>query len=188
VDWRRTRQPGGAHLEYCRGIQESHRLKCGPSLAEDELIKLIDVLNPENKPGRLTLILPIRCDKVAEKIPQASSQRDARGAQSGVVLRSDARQSHQIVHRIQDPALRPRDQEIRTSSTCIGRKAPTAGGVHLELTGKDVTECLAVRKGTLGKIYPRVTIRMRSATQREPIVELAFLIAEGLRQEARGPW
>src|SRR6266481_6029321 len=65
----RTRQPGGAHLEYCRGIKNPIGLKCGPSLGEDELLKLIAVLNPENNPGRLTLIARFGSDKVAEHLP-----------------------------------------------------------------------------------------------------------------------
>ncbi|MEY4878601.1 MAG: hypothetical protein RJB62_69, partial [Pseudomonadota bacterium] len=66
----RTRQLDGAHIEFARGIKNPIGLKCGPSLAEDDLLRLIDALNPENKPGRLTLIVRFGSDKAAEKFPR----------------------------------------------------------------------------------------------------------------------
>src|SRR6202163_3718720 len=66
----RTRQPDGAHVEFCRGIKNPIGLKCGPSLAEDELLRLIDVLNPENKPGRITLICRFGAAKEGENFPK----------------------------------------------------------------------------------------------------------------------
>ncbi|TGR15978.1 3-deoxy-7-phosphoheptulonate synthase class II, partial [Mesorhizobium sp. M1C.F.Ca.ET.196.01.1.1] len=66
----RTRQPDHAHVEYCRGIENPLGLKCGPSLTPDGLLELIDLLNPENEPGRLTLIARFGSDKVAEHLPK----------------------------------------------------------------------------------------------------------------------
>ena len=66
----RTRQPDHAHVEYCRGIKNPIGLKCGPSLAPDGLIELIDILNPDNEPGRLTLICRFGADKVADHLPK----------------------------------------------------------------------------------------------------------------------
>ena len=65
----RTRQPDGAHLEFCRGVINPIGLKCGPSLAPDELVRLIDILNPENEAGRLTLICRTGAGKVADHLP-----------------------------------------------------------------------------------------------------------------------
>ena len=65
----RTRQPDHAHVEYCRGIKNPIGLKCGPSLKPDELLKLIDILNPDNEPGRLTLINRFGADKVGDHLP-----------------------------------------------------------------------------------------------------------------------
>src|SRR5437588_74900 len=65
----RTRQPDHAHVEYFRGIKNPIGMKCGPSLKGDELIKLIDILNPENEPGRLTLINRFGADKVGDHLP-----------------------------------------------------------------------------------------------------------------------
>jgi 3-deoxy-7-phosphoheptulonate synthase len=66
----RTRQPDHAHVEYCRGIKNPLGLKCGPSLTADGLLQLIDLLNPENEPGRLTLIARFGADKVTEHLPR----------------------------------------------------------------------------------------------------------------------
>nr|MBA3448747.1 3-deoxy-7-phosphoheptulonate synthase [Pseudaminobacter sp.] len=66
----RTRQPDHAHIEYCRGIKNPLGLKCGPSLTPDGLLQLIDLLNPENEPGRLTLIARFGADKVGEHLPK----------------------------------------------------------------------------------------------------------------------
>src|SRR5690606_6462724 len=66
----RTRQLDGAHVEYCRGIQNPIGMKCGPSLDPDEMIRLIDVLNPRNEAGRLTLIARFGSDKVKEALPR----------------------------------------------------------------------------------------------------------------------
>ena len=66
----RTRQLDSAHVEFCRGVKNPIGLKCGPSLSEDELLKLIDVLNPDNVPGRLTLIARFGADKISEKLPR----------------------------------------------------------------------------------------------------------------------
>ena len=65
----RTRQPDHAHVEFCRGIKNPIGLKCGPSLKPDELLRLIDILNPDNEPGRLTLIGRFGADKVGEHLP-----------------------------------------------------------------------------------------------------------------------
>src|SRR5262249_1930262 len=65
----RTRQPDHAHVEFCRGIINPLGLKCGPSLTDDELLKLIDILNPQNERGRLTLIGRFGVDKVADHLP-----------------------------------------------------------------------------------------------------------------------
>ena len=79
----RTRQPDHAHVEFMRGIKNPIGLKCGPSLKADELIKLIDILNPENEPGRLTLICRFGADKVGEHLPGLDPRREARRAHGG---------------------------------------------------------------------------------------------------------
>ena len=76
----RTRQPDHAHVEFCRGIKNPIGLKCGPSLPPDELLQLIDMLNPDNEPGRLTLICRFGADKVDEHLPRSSAPSSAKAA------------------------------------------------------------------------------------------------------------
>ena len=66
----RTRQPDGAHVEFCRGIKNPIGLKCGPTMKPEELVKLCDILNPENTPGRLTLISRFGADNVEKYLPK----------------------------------------------------------------------------------------------------------------------
>ena len=106
----RTRQPDHAHVEYCRGIKNPLGLKTGPTQKPDELLKLIDILDPDNEPGRLTLICRVGADKVADLLPADGARGQARRPQRGVVVRSDARQHHHLGHRLQDPAVRPDPQ------------------------------------------------------------------------------
>ena len=90
----RTRQPDHAHVEFCRGIKNPIGLKCGPSLKADELLRLIDILNPDNEPGRLTLIGRFGADKVGEHLPALIRAVKREGRVVRVVVRSDARQHH----------------------------------------------------------------------------------------------
>ena len=104
----RTRQPDHAHVEFCRGIKNPLGLKCGPSSKIDELLRLIDILNPENEPGRLTLIVRARRRQGRRACCRAMIRAVKReGKVGGVVVRSDARQHHHVGDRLQDPAVRP---------------------------------------------------------------------------------
>ncbi len=182
----RTRAPDGAHVEYCRGIKNPLGLKCGPSLAEDDLLRLIDVLNPEDKAGRLTLICRFGSDKAAEKFPK--------------LLRSVLREGRKVVWSC-DPMhgntiksstghkTRPFDRvlkEIRTFFEVHRAEGTHAGGIHLELTGKDVTECLGgpqdISEKDLSSRYDTHCDPRLNASQ---ALELAFLIAENLREERK---
>ena len=137
----RTRQLDGAHVEFFRGIKNPIGLKCGPSLEPDELLRLIDVLNPQNEPGRLTLIARFGSDKVAEQLPTLVRAVKREGAARGVVVRPDARQHHQARHGYK---TRPFDRilaEVRTFFAVHRAEGTHPGGVHLEMTGQNVTEC-----------------------------------------------
>jgi len=180
----RTRQADGAHVEFCRGIKNPLGLKCGPSIEPDDLLRLISILDPENKPGRLTLICRFGSDKVAEKFPK--------------LLRTVAREGKKVVWSC-DPMhgntiksstgykTRPFDRvmkEVRTFFEVHRAEGTHAGGVHLELTGKDVTECTggaqAIADHHLGERYHTHCDPRLNASQ---ALELAFLIAEALKNE-----
>ncbi len=183
----RTRQPDGAHVEYCRGVKNPLGLKCGPSLATDDLLKLLDILNPENIAGRVTLICRFGADKAAEHLPK--------------LLRTVTREGRKVVWSC-DPMhgntikassgykTRPFDRVLKEVQTFfeVNRAEGThAGGIHLELTGQNVTECVggaqAITDGDLSDRYHTHCDPRLNASQ---ALELAFQLAEGLRAERQG--
>jgi 3-deoxy-7-phosphoheptulonate synthase len=180
----RTRQVDGAHVEFCRGIKNPVGLKCGPTLAEDELLKLIAVLNPENKPGRLTLIARFGSDKVAEKLPPLIRAVKREGA--SVVWSCDPMHGNTI--KLQSGfKTRPVDrilQEVRTFFEVHRAEGSHAGGVHFEMTGQDVTECLGGAQGLKEiDLYDRYQTACDPRLNASQALELAFLMAEGIRAE-----
>jgi 3-deoxy-7-phosphoheptulonate synthase len=182
----RTRQADGAHIEFCRGIKNPIGLKCGPSLAEDDLLRLIDILNPDDKPGRLTLICRFGSDKVAEKFPKLL--RAVQRAGRKVVWSCDPMHGNTIKSS-NGYKTRPFDRvlkEVRTFFEVHRAEGTHAGGIHLELTGKDVTECLGgpqdISEKDLSSRYDTHCDPRLNASQ---ALELAFLIAENLREERK---
>jgi 3-deoxy-7-phosphoheptulonate synthase len=180
----RTRQLDGAHVEFCRGIKNPLGLKCGPSLAEDDLLRLVDALDPENKPGRLTLIVRFGADKAAEKFPKLlrTVKREGRN----VVWSCDPMHGNTIKSST-GFKTRPFDRvlkEVRTFFEVHRAEGTHAGGVHVEMTGQNVTECLggaqAISEEDLSSRYHTHCDPRLNASQ---ALELAFLISEGLRQE-----
>jgi 3-deoxy-7-phosphoheptulonate synthase len=180
----RTRQPGGAHIEFCRGIKNPIGLKCGPSLAEDELLQLIDILNPENERGRLTLICRFGADKVAEKLPRLLRRITREGR--NVVWSCDPMHGNTIKTST-GYKTRPFDRvlkEVRSFFEIHRAEGTHAGGIHLELTGKDVTECIGgpqdISETDLANRYDTHCDPRLNASQ---AIDLAFLVAEALREE-----
>lgn len=183
----RTRQLDHAHVEFCRGIKNPIGLKCGPSSKPDELLKLIDILSPDNEPGRLTLICRFGSDKVAELLPPLlrAVKREGRS----VVWSCDPMHGNTITAS-SGYKTRPFDrimQEVKVFfSACMG-EGTYAGGVHLEMTGNNVTECTggarAISDADLNDRYHTVCDPRLNAEQ---AIELAFLLAELLKKERAG--
>ena len=103
----RTRQLDGAHVEFCRGIANPIGVKAGPTMPVEDLLRLCDALNPDNEPGRLTVISRMGHDQ--DRAPPAGPgpRPAARGPRRGLVVRPHARQHRQVLDRLQDPPLRP---------------------------------------------------------------------------------
>jgi 3-deoxy-7-phosphoheptulonate synthase len=178
----RTRQLDGAHIEFLRGVRNPLGLKCGPSMDADELIRLIDVLNPENEPGRLTLITRMGADKVEAKLP--AFVRRVRREGRNVVWSCDPMHANTI-KAASGYKTRPFDHilaEVRGFMAVHQAEGSHAGGVHFEMTGQNVTECTggaeAITDQALGDRYHTHCDPRLNATQS---LELAFLIAEGLK-------
>ena len=136
----RTRQPDHAHVEFCRGIKNPLGLKCGPSLDPEELIELIDILNPENEAGRLTLIARFGHDKVGDHLPALIRAVEREGKK--VVWSCDPMHGNTIS--MSGYKTRPFDRiltEVETFFDVHQAEGTHAGGIHVEMTGKNVTEC-----------------------------------------------
>jgi len=181
----RTRQPDGAHVEFCRGVINPIGLKCGPSLSEDDLLRLIDVLNPRNDPGRLTLIVRVGAGAVAKHLPRfiRAVEREGRS----VVWSCDPMHGN-TVKADSGYKTRPFDrilQEVREFFDVHEAEGTYAGGVHFEMTGKNVTECIGGMHGLtdadLSSRYHTVCDPRLNASQ---ALELAFLLAEELKKSA----
>ena len=179
----RTRQPDGAHIEYMRGIGNPIGLKCGPSLDPDELVRLIEMLNPENTPGRLTLIARMGADKVRAGLPPLLKAVKAAGAK--VVWCCDPMHGNTIKASSGYKTRRVGDvmAEVRGFFDAHDEIGTYPGGVHFEMTGQNVTECVGgvvdVTEASLGDRYhTHCDPRLNGAQA----LELAFLIADLLKQ------
>lgn len=171
----RTRQLDHGHVEYFRGIKNPIGLKCGPSLKPDELLKLIDVLNPDNEPGRLTLINRFGSDKVADHLPGLIRAVKREG--KVVVWSCDPMHGNTITS-TSGYKTRPFDRilsEVKSFFAINAAEGTHAGGVHLEMTGQDVTECLggAPRDHRRGSQRP-LPHGLRSPPQRRAIHRHGF--------------
>ena len=182
----RTRFPGSAHVEFCRGIGNPLGMKCGPSLDPDDMLRLLDTLNPAREAGRITLISRFGHDKVESGLPR--------------LVRAVAREGHPVVWSC-DPMhgnvvksdsgfkTRPFDRilsEVKGFFAVHRAEGTHAGGIHIEMTGQDVTECVggavAITDEALGDRYHTHCDPRLNAAQS---LELAFLLAEMLNLEAQ---
>lgn len=178
----RTRQLDHAHLEFFRGIHNPVGVKIGPSMDPDDLIKLIDTVNPENDPGRLTLITRMGADVLGDKLPALVRKVQQEGRK--VVWSSDPMHGNTIKAsngyktRNFDAVLK----EIQDFFAVHKAEGSWAGGVHFEMTGQHVTECTG---GAYG--LSEADLSQRYKTQCDPrlnadqVQELAFLITDALK-------
>jgi 3-deoxy-7-phosphoheptulonate synthase len=183
----RTRQLDHAHVEYFRGIKNPIGLKCGPSLKPEELVKLISVLNPENEPGRLTLICRFGSEKVADHLPGLVRAVKAEG--QTVVWSCDPMHGN-TVKAGSGYKTRPFEKilsEVKQFFAVHQAEGTYAGGVHLEMTGKNVTECTGgARAITDADLPDRYHTHCDPRLNAEQAIELAFVVAEMLKQERAG--
>ncbi len=177
----RTRQPDGAHVEFCRGVQNPIGLKCGPTITADDLKRLVATLNPENEPGRLTLIARFGAGSVGDHLPRLVRAVEEEGA--NVLWTCDPMHGNTIKSS-SGYKTRPFDsvlREVREFFAVHNAEGTIPGGVHFEMTGKDVTECTgglrAVTDEDLSQRYHTACDPRLNASQS---LELAFLVAEEL--------
>jgi 3-deoxy-7-phosphoheptulonate synthase len=159
-------------------------LKCGPTLEPDELLRLIDVLNPKNEPGRLTLYGRFGHDKIADRLPRLLQATKAGGR--SVVWAIDPMHGNTLTA-ANGYKTRPFDRilsEVRSFVEICKAEGVHPGGVHLEMTGQNVTECLGgARALTEGDLADRYHTHCDPRLNGEQALELAFLVAETLKEE-----
>ena len=178
----RTRQPDGAHVEFMRGLENPIGLKCGPSLDPGELVRLIDILNPANEAGRLVLYARMGADKVGQGLPPLV--RAVKRAGKRVVWSCDpmhgntTKTASGYKTRVFDSVLK----ELKQFIEVLRAEGVEPGGVHFEMTGQDVTECV----GGAGHLS-EADLSSRYHTHCDPrlnadqALEMAFQIAEALK-------
>ena len=180
----RTRQPDHAHVEYFRGIENPVGLKCGPSMTPEGLIELCDILNPDNEAGRLTLICRFGHDKVENHLPgliQAVKEAGKKVVWSCDPMHGNTISAGGFKTRPFDYVL----SEVQSFFKIHRAEGTYPGGVHFEMTGKDVTECTGgAREVTEEDLASRYHTHCDPRLNANQALELAFLIAE-LLQEGR---
>ncbi|MEK7246260.1 MAG: 3-deoxy-7-phosphoheptulonate synthase class II, partial [Pseudomonadota bacterium] len=180
----RTRRPDGAHVEFLRGIENPVGFKAGPMLAADEMLRLMDILNPENEPGRLTVIVRMGADKVERALAPLvrAAKREGRRVvwvcdpMHGNTVQSSSGYKTRHVDRIL--------AEVGGFFAVHRAEGTHAGGVHFEMTGQDVTECVGGAQAiTEANLKDRYHTHCDPRLNAKQALELAFVIAEALKQE-----
>jgi len=183
----RTRQPDGAHVEFCKGVMNPIGLKCGPSMTSGHLKSLMATLNPENEAGRLTLIARFGAGSVGEHLPRLIKAVEEEGA--NVVWSCDPMHGNTIKSS-SGYKTRPFDsvlREVKEFFAIHNAEGTIPGGVHFEMTGQDVTECTGgVRDVTDQDLSARYHTACDPRLNASQSLELAFLVAEELSGRRAG--
>ncbi|PPR49481.1 MAG: Phospho-2-dehydro-3-deoxyheptonate aldolase [Alphaproteobacteria bacterium MarineAlpha5_Bin5] len=180
----RTRQIDGAHIEFLKGIENPIGIKVGPSTDSDELIKILEALNPKNEPGRITLICRMGAEKINTILPNIINKVKKNGNQ--VVWACDPMHGNTIKSNTgyKTRPLANIFSEIQQFFNIHKSLGTYPGGVHLEMTGQDVTECMGglqeITDEDLKNRYHTFCDPRLNASQS---LELAFLISDFLKDE-----
>ena len=180
----RTRDLDGSHIEFLRGIANPVACKVGPSTKAENLVRLTEILNPRNEPGRLTLITRFGYGKVMDHLPNLIRAIEREGRKVAWVcdpMHGNTQVSENgYKTRVFDRIL----SEVRDFFAVHRAEGTYPGGVHFELTGQDVTECLggaqAITESSLSDRYHTHCDPRLNASQS---LELAFLVAEMLKAQ-----
>ena len=182
----RTRQPDGAHVEFCRGIENPIGIKCGPTLKPEELIKLCNIINPKNEPGKITLISRFGANKVEDYLPKLIKGIKKEGLK--VIWSCDPMHGNTI-KAATGLKTRPFDnvlQEVKNVFAVHQAEGSYAGGLHVEMTGQDVTECTGgAQKISDEDLTNRYRTHCDPRLNASQALELAFLISEEIKKNSK---
>ena len=182
----RTRQADGAHVEFLRGVKNPLGMKVGPSIEPDDLLRILDTLNPHNEAGRITLISRMGAAHVAAKLPPLIRAVTRAGAK--VLWLCDPMHGNTIStpSKIKTRSFDAILTEVRGFFDAHAEAGTWAGGVHVEMTGRDVTECVGgAHKLTEANLTERYETFCDPRLNAEQSLELAFLVAEELKSRRR---
>jgi len=182
----RTRQPDSGHVEFCRGIENPLGIKCGPTLKDSELVKLCNILNPKNEPGRITLISRFGADNVEKNLPKLIRSVKKEGL--NVVWSCDPMHGNTIKSAT-GFKTRPFNNVVKEVRRVFGvhkAEGSYAGGLHIEMTGQNVTECTGgaqrISEKDLSHRYHTHCDPRLNANQ---ALELAFLISDEIKKNSQ---
>jgi 3-deoxy-7-phosphoheptulonate synthase len=180
----RTRQLDGAHIEFVRGIQNPIGLKVGPTTDIVELLKIIEVINPDNIAGRISLICRMGADKITSLLPNIISQvkKDEKNVvwvcdpmHGNTVKASSGYKTRPLINII---------SEIEKFFKIHRNEGTYPGGIHLEMTGQDVTECIGgVQEITEDDLKSRYHTYCDPRLNASQSLEVAFLLSEFLKDD-----
>ncbi|OMO89466.1 DAHP synthetase, class II [Corchorus olitorius] len=179
----RTRHLDGAHVEFLRGVANPLGIKVSEKMDPEELVRLIEILNPQNKPGRITVIVRMGAKNLRVKFPNLI--RAVRGAEQIVTWVNDRMHGNtsKASSGLKTRSFDAIKEELSAFFEVHEQEGSYPGGVHLEMTGQDVTECVGGSKvvtyADLGKRYRTHCDPRLNASQS---LELAFIIADRLRK------
>ena len=182
----RTRQIDGGHVEFCRGIKNPIGLKCGPTLKDSELIKLCNILNPENEAGRITLISRFGAENVEKFLPKLI--RSVKKAGLNVIWSCDPMHGNTIKSST-GFKTRPFNNVVKEVKRVFGvhqAEGTYAGGLHIEMTGQNVTECTGgAQKISEKDLSHRYHTHCDPRLNANQALELAFLISDEIKKNSQ---
>ena len=183
----RTRQFDHGHIEYLSGIQNPVGIKCGPSLEKDDLIRLLDKVNPNNESGKVVLICRMGSEKVNEHLPKLIKNVNANGKNvtwccdpmhGNTIKASNGYKTRRVAEIL---------NEVNNFFLVHKSEGTLPGGVHFEMTGSNVTECLGganeVKESDLGSRYHTHCDPRLNGSQS---LELAFLVSDLIKSFRNG--
>jgi len=179
----RTRQLYGSHVEFCRGIENPIGIKCGPTSKPDEIVKICNVINPKNEKGKITLISRFGHDNVGKFLPKLIRAIKKEGL--NVVWSCDPMHGNTIKSTT-GYKTRPFNnviKEVKNVFSCHQSEGSFAGGLHIEMTGKDVTECTGgAQKISDQDLSHRYHTHCDPRLNANQALELAFLISDEIKK------
>jgi len=183
----RSRQPDGAHVEFASGVMNPIGIKCGPSMEPDDLFPVLDKLNPENEAGRIILISRMGADRVRTRLPHLVKAVESEGR--SVIWSCDPMHGNTVKT---DSGYKTRQfdrilNELEGFMQAVSGEGAYPGGVHFEMTGRDVTECVGGAKPlTEADLSSRYHTHCDPRLNADQALDMAFRIAEALTAARTG--